>query len=52
MEKSEIGMVGFGQLGSVAAAALKRDGYQVMSFDPSPAARRTWPNWALRRRPV
>ena len=37
-ETNVIGVVGLGELGTVAATALKRGGYQVVGFDPSPAA--------------
>ena len=46
-EAEIIGVVGFGELGSVVGAALRRDGHRVMGFDPSPDARER----ALKRQP-
>jgi len=38
VETKVAGLIGFGALGTVAGAALKREGYRVMAYDPSPAA--------------
>ncbi len=39
MDKPVVGVIGFGELGTVAGAALTRDGYRVLGLDPSPEAR-------------
>jgi len=39
MDKPVVGIIGFGELGTAAGAALRRNAYRVVGFDPSPEAR-------------